>query len=366
VYRLAKVTAALLMGALATAALSASPLANQGAQDASAATRPLVGFSFSPRAASWLGEDPQAALPALLTQLSPDLVRLPVYWDSVEPARGRFDYSEVDRALATIRQYNLGHPTRPARVILEVGARNMGYPELYVPHWLPLALQSAAPLAVADPEYAAYLSASFTRYRHEPLLYSWQLENEPLDDVPTTAGSPADLPGEVLQEEFEAVKAIDPSHDVVVTTYNSSTLSLDLTALTPAASGIAGNPTPQPAGHPLESLQLGDALGLDVYVVTGQTSLADAGVRKRTDWKRAALDYWAEQSRTMQKPLWITEMQGTPWPGHTDFSTDDLLYSAHRYRGSAAGVVLLWGVESWLLSPAWMKAGVQAREVLGA
>jgi hypothetical protein len=349
---------------IAMGTTSLLPHGSNSAQDASAATRPLVGFSFSPRTAQWLGEDPVTALDQLLTGLAPDLVRLPVYWDGVEPRRGTFDYREVDSLLAAVRSYNRGHRLRPAQVILEVGARNMGYPELYVPEWLPAAARSTTALAVSDPSYLAYLETSIQRYRHESLLYSWQLENEPLDDVPTTAGSPVDVPGDLLQEEFEAVKAADPVHQVVVTTYNSSTLSLDLAALHPDTTTAQASGA-LPAGHPLEALQLGDALGLDVYVVTGSTSLADAGAAKRTDWKRAALDYWGEQSRILQKQLWITEMQGAPWPGHDDFTTSDLAYTAQRYRQAAPSVVLLWGVESWLGSPEWMRAGVQARHILG-
>ena len=157
---------------------------------------------------------------------------------------------------------------------------------------------------------------------------------------------------------------LDSRHPVVITTYNSSTLSLDLAALSPA--GSLPSSGAQPAGHPLPALQLGDVLGLDLYVVTGDTSLADASAKKRTDWKSRALDYWSAQAQAQNKPLWITEMQGAPWPGMDNFSTGDLLYSAVAYRHHGASVVLLWGVEAWLQSDAWMQAGGWARDILAA
>lgn len=356
--------AAVGIALVAATVLGSAPFWLAGIQVARAATPPLVGFSFSPKTAEWLGENPAAALRELLDRLNPELVRLPVYWDTTEPRRGAFDFSSPDSLLNVVRQYNVTHRARPAHVVLVVGMRNMGFPELYVPTWIP-GYESIEAMAL-DPEYAQYLDLAVTRYRRDPLLYSWQLENEPLDNVPTTAGAQVDIPGDVLQEEKEALGALDPAHEVVITTYNSSTLDLDMKALSPKNALDEQQDGPQPAGHPLQALQLGDALGMDLYVVTSDTSLDDATARVRTDWKKAALSYWAAQARDVYKPLWITEMQGSPWPGESNFTPDDLLYSARLYRSSTAGVILLWGVESWLQSDKWMAAGVEARRIVGA
>ncbi|MHB8510069.1 MAG: glycoside hydrolase 5 family protein, partial [Candidatus Dormibacteria bacterium] len=267
----------------------------------------------------------------------------------------------VDSLHEEVRDYNPTQAARPARVVLEVGMRNMGYPELYVPSWIAADEQGDAQKLAHDGAYLQYLDASIARYRDDPLLYGWQLENEPLDNVATEAGSRVDLGADTLQEEIDELRAIDSTHRVVVTTFNSSTLSLDLAGTT-AISGVG----PKPAGHPAGALDLGDALGLDLYVATGGTSLADASAQKRTDWKLAALSYWSDAARARQKSLWITEMQGAPWPGRNDFTPANLVYAARRYRASSASVVLLWGVESWVSSPQWMAAGVQARRILGA
>jgi hypothetical protein len=356
--------AALLIALTAAVVLGIRPLVGSQASLAAAATPALVGFSFSPKTATYLGQDPSPALQTLLKQLTPDLVRLPVYWDSVEATKGTFDFRETDHLIALVESYNRTRAPRPARVVLIAGLRNMGYPEMYVPDWVPEAQREPASQMVVDPEYQRYLVETFVHYRSNPLLYSWQIENEPLDNVATDAGYQVDIAGDDLQDEVDKVSSIDTIHPVVITTYNSATLSLDVSAMSPG--GADPTSPAQPAGHPLQALQLGDVLGLDLYVVTGDTSLTDADAHKRTIWKSRALDYWSGQAQALNKPLWITEMQGAPWPGLDNFTTDDLLFSAEAYRRHGASVILLWGVETWLSSDTWMRAGRQAREMLSA
>jgi len=48
-----------------------------------------------------------------------------------------------------------------------------------------------------------------------------------------------------------------------------------------------------------------------------------------------------------------------PW-----LHTDDLLTSASMYRTDPLSVVLLWGVETWLEDPAWMRAAIKAMGIL--
>jgi hypothetical protein len=153
---------------------------------------------------------------------------------------------------------------------------------------------------------------------------------------------------------------------VIVTTYNNSTLSLDLEQISAPNARSFDLSGATPVGHPQRTIQLADVPGLDAYVATGSTSLADAGVAKRVAWKVAALEYWAAEARGIGKPFWITEMQAEPWAGESNFRPADLLLSARGYRRVGAAAVLLWGVEGWLHDPAWMTAGIQARGLLGS
>jgi hypothetical protein len=322
-----------------------------------------VGFSFSPKVAADMHLDPVKALGELLKQLHPDLVRLPVFWDDVAPTPETLDFSSPDALLRAVHAYNRADRLhRHTQVMLVVGARNLGTPEVHVPAWA-----EAGDVRVRDvtqtPEYQRYLEGTFTHYGKSTLLRAWQVENEPLDNTNAALGD-VSLPRDLLAGEIDRLKAIDPVHQMVVTTYDSATLALDKQANSIFRWLWNLLPGPRPAGHPMPALQLGDVLGLDIYVVTPSTPLQDAGAVERIDWKATAVDYWAKRATAVGKQLWITEMEGAPWDGVDGFTPEDLLYSAQAYRHSGVGAVLLWGVESWLDSPDWMATGQEALEIL--
>jgi hypothetical protein len=57
-------------------------------------------------------------------------------------------------------------------------------------------------------------------------------------------------------------------------------------------------------------------------------------------------------------------MQAQPWGGGPGFTTADLVATAKTYREDPLGVVLLWGVETWLQDPAWMRAAQESLRIL--
>ena len=142
----------------------------------------LVGFSFSPDTSLFAGRDPTQDLALLLDSTQPDLVRLPIYWEDVEPTPDELDFDSIDPLLAVVANHNRAalHPTR---VVLTVGARNFLFPELHEPEWAGPRLQPFLDQAQAGDAYRMYFDTSITRYRSSPLLYAWQVENEPLDYV---------------------------------------------------------------------------------------------------------------------------------------------------------------------------------------
>jgi hypothetical protein len=319
----------------------------------------LVGFSFSSPIARQAGHEPSAALRDLLRQLHPDLVRLPVYWSEVAPERGTFDFGEVDALLKTVETFNAARTRHHTQVVLVAGARNLAAPELYLPAWISTGTTIDLEAATSSRAYFDYLEACFHRYSTNPLLYAWQVENEPLDSTNDDLGDIA-ISADAVAAEVELLKRIDPVHPVVVTTFNSSTVSLDRQATSRFRWLYELLPGPRPAGHPALTLELADVLGLDLYVVTPSTPLAEAGVAERVAWKAEAINYWSEQARKGSKQTWITEMQAAPWNGSPGFTPDDLALSAEAYSRTGVDVVLLWGVEDWLSDSVWMDAGRQA------
>src|SRR5215467_6106293 len=131
---------------------------------------PLVGFSYSPAASSFLHRDPNADLSTLLTKTNPDLVRLPVYWDLTQASPGVLDFTVTDELLGVVADHNKSAP-RPTRVILTIGARNFVYPELHTPPWSGPREQPALDYAQHAADYRAYFDGTLLRYRSSPLLY---------------------------------------------------------------------------------------------------------------------------------------------------------------------------------------------------
>ena len=326
---------------------------------------PLVGFSFSPAAVpSYL--DPVQALTVLLTRLQPDLVRLPIYWSTVAPSPTSLDYSDVDRLIATIEAHNNTKGSRHTQIVLVVGARNLVYPEVHLPDWLDTRDVHELDKLLKTASYRTYLETTYRRYASLSLLRGWQVENEPLDNASLNELTNGALPESTMRWEVDLLRSIDLMHEVVVTTFNSSHVTLDARAASPLAWLYARLPGAKPAGHPAQALTMGDTLGLDLYVVTESTPLDVITPSTRIAWKEETLDYWQRQAQDHGRALWVTEMQAAPWFGTTGFTLDDLLSSALAYRGHGVSAYLLWGVENWIDSPEWMATGITAIRLLRA
>ena len=245
-----------------------------------------------------------------------------------------------------------------------VGARNLVWPEVYLPGWLDTSQAHRLDTLLKSPSYRRYLDTTFRRYAQLPLLRAWQVENEPLDNATLDQVTSGALPASLVRSEVDLLRSIDLVHEVVVTSFNSSHVSLDIRATTPLAWLFAHLPGARPAGHPAQALTMGDTLGLDLYVVTAATPLDTITASTRIAWKEESLDFWQTQAHKFGRALWITEMQATPWIGTTGFTQTDLLESAEAYHGHGVSVYLLWGVEDWLDSPAWMTTGLKAINLL--
>ena len=343
------------------AVINTASAASTGGPAAARTPATRVGFSFRPHTVAGMGLDPTSSLATLLERTDPDVVRLPIYWSDVAPTPGSLDFSSVDRLLAVVAGHNAVAGPRPTRVVLVVGMRNEGYPELFVPDWALARAGLSTDGLSRQPEYSQYLSTAVSRYAASPLLDSWQVENEPLDSsVPPDQGDTSVSLFDV-QWEVTFVHALDARHQVMVTSFNSSTLDLDEVGI--AAEESSAPPPPAIAlvgGHPDQSLAASDILGLDLYVVYAGVDLNDPDVETRIIWKRNSLPFWAARAQAMGRSLWIAEMQAAPWKDVDGFTPSDLALSAVEYCGRGATTVLLWGAESWLKLPEWEQAGKAA------
>jgi hypothetical protein len=322
---------------------------------------PLVGFSYSPLMLYGAQRDPAQDLQTLLDATNPDLIRLPVYWESIQPTPDTLDFSSVDELLTVVEDHNQFAP-RPTRVVLTVGARNFLYPELHAPQWAGPRQQPYLNDVQSGSAYRAYFEGTIIRYRSSPLLYAWQVENEPFDYVVNELTGADQITPEQVSWEIARAHELDPAHIVATTTFDAWNATLDvLQQYAPITLAAAGIPT---SGHPGQALAAADALGLDLYLDAPSTPVLFASTELRAAWKQQAIAFWAGQARAQGKDLWLAEMEAQPWGTTSSFTTADLIMSAGDYRQEPLQVVLLWGAETWLQDPAWMAAATHAMAIL--
>jgi hypothetical protein len=312
---------------------------------------PLVGFSYSPLTSLAVNRAPAQDLATLLDATDPDLVRLPIYWESVEPTPGTLDFSSVDDLMAVVQEH-----------VLTVGARNFLYPELHEPAWAAPRQQPQLNDLQSQAAYRAYFDGSVMRYRSSRLLYAWQVENEPLDFVGNAITGDDEINVAQLSWEVDRVHQLDPGRTVVLTSFDGWNSTIDIVGTyAPPLLYVVGA---YPSGHPGEMLAAGDALGLDLYVDAPSTPLKFTSPDLRSIWKQQALDFWAGQAKAQGKQLWLAEMQAQPWSKSSGFTPANLVASAVDYRQEPLNVVLLWGVETWLADPAWMAGAQHAMAIM--
>lgn len=283
--------------------------------------KPLVlGASFIPDYAEQLGVDPQATLHAMLTDLNIKHLRLVSYWSDVEPTQGHFDFSTLDWEFA---QADAAH----AQVSLSIGLRQPRWPECHPPSWV----DTSKPDSQWEPALNQYLQAVIERYKNNPALQSYQLENEYFLKA---FGQCQNFDRNRLVSELSIVKKLDPNHPVIIARSNNA-LGVPL-----------GQPTP-------------DEFGVSVYKrVWDQTITRRYFEYPFPAWFYAFLA-GAEEIVTGKNTV-IHELQAEPWPPYgeslqqTSIPVQNESLSPQRLKdrfqyGEATGIrqIDLWGAEFW-------------------
>lgn len=164
----------------------------------------VLGVSFSPAQAERYGSDWRANYIALLDDLNFKHIRIPAYWDMIEPTAGNYDFTETDWMVSEAAKRN-------AKITLVVGQKNIRYPECFYPKWIDLNDTANVSQKVTD-----MVSAVIRHYKNNPAIYQWQLENEFL--LKSFGNCPSKLlTSKQLQKEMSALKAEDNSRKVILT-----------------------------------------------------------------------------------------------------------------------------------------------------
>lgn len=166
--------------------------------------RITYGMSFNAPYARELGLDEEEVLDAIIHDLGVRHFRLAAHWTLTEPERDTYDFTWMDRQLAQVREAG-------GTVIFGVGRRLPRWPECHVPPW-------AKELSWEEQkeEIRAYMRAVVERYKDDPVITYWQVENEPYLEV-FAKDHCGEFDEAFLEEEVALVRSLDPSRPILVT-----------------------------------------------------------------------------------------------------------------------------------------------------
>ncbi|MBP9820598.1 hypothetical protein KBC85_00470 [Candidatus Saccharibacteria bacterium] len=282
--------------------------------------QPLTyGVTFIPRYARYYDLDPKDTFLALRDDLGFKRFRLVSYWDEIEKQPGQYDFSELDWQFEKVNEVG-------GKVSLAIGLRQPRWPECHAPSWVKAEDQDQW-----YPELKNYMQAVLERYKDNPALDSYQLENEYFLGVFGECKH-FGIERERLIDEFAFVKAIDPNTPVIISLSNN----------------YLGIPVGQPRP---------DQFGVSVY-----KRVWDETITKRYfeypfpswwyTWRAALTEIFTG------KDSMLHELQAEPWsPGgvkEASLAEQDKSMNAQRLKerikyGEATGFrdIDLWGGEWW-------------------
>ena len=287
------------------------------------------GASFDAAYAESLGLDWKKTYLSLLDEVGVDHLRLVAFWDTVEPQRDHFDFSVLDFQMTEAQR-------RGVSVILAVGRRLPRWPECHIPDWATSISEKEQ-----QEEVAALVAAVVERYRENPVLEFWQVENEPFVGF---FGECPKLDRSFLEREIASVVALDPAHPVLLTDSGEISSWLEV-------SGVSEN------------------LGISMYRMIYDESLTKLYISYRLffpQWYyRIKANFYQKIGRF--KTVFVSELQAEPWgkksltemsreEQYISLSPDQLRTNIAFARSTGFSRFYLWGAEWWFY----------AREKLGA
>jgi len=125
------------------------------------------------------------------------------YWDEHEKQQGKFDFATLDKQIEQVA-------TAGGIITMCLGARQPRWPEFHWPDWA-----WNAPKPERDKALLNYIQVVVDRYKDNPAIVSWQLENEALL---TGFGEKIEIDRARLRKEIALVRKLDPSRKVIMST----------------------------------------------------------------------------------------------------------------------------------------------------
>jgi hypothetical protein len=164
------------------------------------------GVSFSIKQCRNFSIDPKQTLKWLIQDAGFRRFRLMNYWNEHEKRPGEYDFSQLDWQIEMIAKAG-------GVITLGLGARQPRWPENHWPDWAWQAPKNKRSAALLH-----YIEVVVNRYKDNPAIISYQLENEALL---VNFGKNAEVDRQRLRQEYALVKRLDPSRPIAMSTSTS-------------------------------------------------------------------------------------------------------------------------------------------------
>jgi len=162
------------------------------------------GFNFSNKYAQELNLDWKKVFEMILSELPSKKFRLVVYWNDVEPTKGKYDYSDIKYQLDRLEKYP------DSEVTLVMGRKVIRYPECHEPGWW----QNIREDEEKKKELLTYVEKTVNELKNYKSIKYWQVENEAL--FPFGLCSPLKDLRSILREEVSLVRKLDPTRKIII------------------------------------------------------------------------------------------------------------------------------------------------------
>lgn len=286
----------------------------------------IYGVTFSKKFAQQMQLDWQEAYLAVLDDLNVKYLRIPTYWEDIEPQKNQYDWSAIDWQIAEAEKRN-------AKVIMVVGRRQPRWPECHDPDWVELEKTDEVKKKILQ-----NIEKVVNRYKNRQIIEMWQVENEPFLDF---FGECPKIRQFELQQEIDLVKALD-DRPILIT--DSGELS---------------------TWYP--TILLGDYFGTTLYRTTWNEYVG------YWEYFFMPASYYRVKALLWNKPLartMVAELQAEPWfpknpldtplPEHyRSMNKEQLIKNAEYARQTNLSRAYFWGVEWWY----WLKEVQQEDDI---
>jgi len=256
---------------------------------------------------------------AILDDLKPYSLRLPIYWQDIEAENGTYNFSDYNWMIDEAGKRNI-------KLVLVIGRKVPRWPECHSPTWTDKFTEQEKQDRIIE-----YISKSIEHYKNTESLYLWQIDNEPF--LPFGDCTKFDV--NFLDREIATARNLDPSHKIMVTD------SGELSTWVPAA-------------------KRADIFGTTMYRVIWKSPIGyyKYPLPPGFFWLKANIVHLFYPG----KPIVVSELQAEPWGPNQIYSlsVDEMMKSMDinqlRENISYAEQVgfsenYLWGAEWWY----WMK-----------